>query len=221
MKESLPEALLHFAGLLAAAFFGRFLLAGANSLFNTFRFQSFVYVAALTGTAARTEIAVGRGIHDSIESRNVVMRSDMRVEYAAADVVSEATPMDGLRAIVSFKDEARLRDGLEYFREALSLFAERGARIRGVELEDKVAAGLMHTNQELAARGEALRQQAIDEARRARLASTRAPQPQQLTANGSEAPPLPAQAADRFCTSCGARRKSGGRFCGNCGADLS
>jgi hypothetical protein len=221
LKESLPKAVLLFLGLFAAASLGRFLLSCANILFNTFRFQSYIYVAALTGTASRTEIAVGRGVHDSIESRNVVMRSDMRVEYAAADVISEATPLDGRRAIVSFRDEPRLRDGLEYFREALSLFGEKGVRVRGIELGDKVAAGVMNANIELAARREAARQQAIGSAHQAQLSNARAAQLHGGTPDGVTLPPLPEPAADRFCTNCGAPRKPNARFCGTCGSDFS
>ncbi|MGH7471488.1 MAG: hypothetical protein ACRENP_26350, partial [Longimicrobiales bacterium] len=79
---------------------GRRMIKGAHEVLNTFRFESLAVLLDVSGNFARSQVTVGKAIHDSIESENLVVRSDSSMAGYAATILTESAGLMGHRQIV-------------------------------------------------------------------------------------------------------------------------
>jgi len=137
---------------------GVILVAMALNLFRhvreyleTYRFKSLVSVLSVDGNYGRSQISVGKSIHDSIESQNVIIRSDSACNVFLAVVLSESMGLTGNRQIVSMIANDEARNLQKLIGEWLEEFENRGAAIAGVDLSRQSIGQVARANMEITA----------------------------------------------------------------------
>jgi hypothetical protein len=132
-------------GLLLFRMGGR-MVDSAASLLSTFRFRSVGVLLEVRGNYARSQVRIGKGIHDSIESENLVVRSDSSVSGYVATLLTESEGLMGPRYVVAtIVDEAGRR--VEHLvSQWLQRFEQQGATVAGLDLKDAKLAEIVQAN---------------------------------------------------------------------------
>jgi hypothetical protein len=223
-------ATLVFLGLLAlfaitGAMSGSFLIKQGEKLILVYRFRSTAIWMDLSGNLYRSDVRLGKGFVDSIESSNVMVRSDFTTRFWAAEMISEGpiriagNDVDWRRDLLALNQTDEAAYWLQYFRTGLQKLRSEGVRPAGVDLLSDEAQNLVQANIGMAAmRAGAMAKaqlQAADDAQQARL------QP------GAAQPSLPAFPAPveesqptRVCPSCGKVVRAQAKFCQGCGRSM-
>ncbi len=121
-------------------------LEQAEEALNVFRFQSLGISIQVRGTYGRAGVKVGKAMQDSIESENVVVRSDSAIVGYVARVETEAIGIMGRREVVSMTDDAASVAVLAALTRWFEEFQARGADIVGVDLTSTKVRELMRAN---------------------------------------------------------------------------
>jgi hypothetical protein len=121
-------------------------LAEAERYLSVFVFASTAVAVNVQGTFGRAGIKVGKSIHDSIESENVVVRSDSSIVGFAARVQSESIGLMGTRSILSMQDGGAGGEVRHIVEDWFKHFQARGADIVGVDLRSDKVADLVRAN---------------------------------------------------------------------------
>lgn len=151
-----PLALVITMGILLASLGSRMIHAGTR-LLSVFRFESVAVYLEVRGNFSRSHLRVGRSMRDSIESDNLVVRSDCSVHGYAAHLLSETEGVDGPREIVGMiaDDEARRIESL--VKAWLDRFESQGATVVGADLDDSKLSQLVQMNLSVDAERERVR----------------------------------------------------------------
>jgi hypothetical protein len=113
----------------AGTFFSRSYL-----LFSIYQFESvFIYLEA-TGNIGKSEITAGRSITDSIETRNIVIRSDSQFKIYTTRLLSECYHIQGERFITAMIVDQQVDEIAQKIIETIRGFKEEGVQIRGVDV---------------------------------------------------------------------------------------
>ncbi len=151
------------AGLLLGAANG--LVAHAEHFLNVFTYSSTAIAVRVSGTFGRAGLKVGKGIHDSIESENVVVRSDSSVVGYLATIESESEGLQGVRSITAMKADRAVVDVRELVERWFQSFSAKGADIVGLDMSSAKVAQMVNANVAIDARRTGARQAAKSEAR--------------------------------------------------------
>jgi hypothetical protein len=151
-------------GLLLVRLGGR-MIRGAHGVLNTFRFQSLALVLDVRGNFARSQITVGKALHDSIESENLVVRCDCSIAGHAATLLTESAGLTGHRQIVGMASTGAAFGLEQLICDWIRRFENEGATIVGVDLTNSKLAELIRANIGVAAQRSAARVQSVQELR--------------------------------------------------------
>jgi hypothetical protein len=138
---------------------GRFIRYG-RTLLESAEFRSIGLLVQIRGTLSRADIKVGKSIADSIESSNVVVRSDFTASFWGAELISEAARLDSKRNLLALERTPEAHHWIEYFRGEIENLRGEGVRPIGIDLEGQDVGELVNAN----LRVSALRSSAIEKA---------------------------------------------------------
>jgi hypothetical protein len=133
------------AASVAARSGSRFIQYGRMLLEST-EFKSVGLLVQIRGTLSRADIKVGKSIADSIESSNIVVRSDFTASFWAAELTSEAARLDSKRNLLALERTAEAHQWMEYFRNEIESLRGEGVRPIGIDLEGQDVGELVNAN---------------------------------------------------------------------------
>jgi hypothetical protein len=140
---------------------GRRFTQQARDLFCASWFQSNAILIECVGNLSRADIRVGKSVADSIESSNVVVRSDFTARFWAAQLISEAKRLDADRDLLALEQTDESRNWIEAFRQKINHLREEGIKPIGVDLEAREIDDLVKANLSLSG----MRAAAIEQAK--------------------------------------------------------
>ena len=147
---------------------GLFMLGAGNRLIsqptvrlNTFRSRSLGVALSIKGNYGRSNVRVGKARDDSIESDNLVVRSDCSVTGHAAALLTESFGLTGAREIVGMVADEKARQVEGVVAGWLSKFEQQGATIVGVDLQDEKLSEMVQANITVQARRESATANAV------------------------------------------------------------
>ena len=196
---------------------GGFLRSLGQTLLMAYHFRSTAIYFELIGNLFRSDVRMGKGMLDSIESSNVAVRSDFTARFWAAEMISEAPTLLSPRSLLALNQTDEAANWLQHFRSGLHKLRTEGVRPMGVDLVSDEAQNIVQANIGVAAmRAGAMEKaqlQAAQEAQRARLAP------------GAAQPGIPASLPGaqptRTCPYCGNPVRAQAKFCASCGHNLA
>jgi hypothetical protein len=100
-----PTALWTLAVLLVAGV-GPLLVQTARLMTGVYHYRSTVVYVEIGGSFTRSEVNVGKARTDSIESRNLVVRSNLVLRYFVAEVASESLDLNATRRLIALDSTA-------------------------------------------------------------------------------------------------------------------
>jgi hypothetical protein len=101
----LPTALWTLAVLLIAGV-GPLLVQTTRLMAGVYHYRSTVVYVEIDGSFTRSEVNVGKARTDSIESRNLVVRSNLVLRYFVAEVASESLGLNATRRLIALDSTA-------------------------------------------------------------------------------------------------------------------
>jgi hypothetical protein len=122
VTKTLPDSLLTLTPVVQLAYIavgtramaeGRRMVIEAEAIFESYWFTSPAVGFQLSGTASRSELRVGRGQTDSIESTSIVHRAEFLYGLTSAVLLSEAVTLTGRREVIGIYDRAESRAFLD------------------------------------------------------------------------------------------------------------
>jgi hypothetical protein len=142
---NLNSLLTFFGGLIllrtSTNFFKR-----AYLLLNSFHFESIFTYIECQGTIGKTEITAGKAINDSIESRNVVIRSDSQFKVYATKIQSENKRISDERYVTAMIVDEKVKEISGRMIKEINNFRDSGVTIRGVDISSRSVSELTHAN---------------------------------------------------------------------------
>ena len=198
---------------------GAFLRSQGQVLLMAYHFRSTAVYFELIGNLFRSDVRMGKGMLDSIESSNVAVRSDFTARFWAAEMISEAPTLLSPRSLLALNQTDEAATWLGHFRSGLHKLRTEGVRPMGVDLVSDEAQNIVQANIGVAAmRAGAMEKaqlQAAQEAQQARLEPGAAP---------AAIPAFPAAVSEsqptRLCPYCGQAVRPQAKFCSSCGHSL-
>lgn len=139
-----------FAGQLLAAWLlggiGGRMVASGGELLRRFRFESLAVLLDVRGTYARSHLRIGRGMHDSIESDNLVVRGDVYIAGYCAALLTESREPMGERMVIGMVANERAAEVELLVQRFLWRFERQPATIAAVNLRDGGLLEVVHAN---------------------------------------------------------------------------
>lgn len=185
-------------------------LGKSTKLFNLMRFKSRIILSDIKGEYYRSDLGVGKGIHDSLSSQRTAVISDNRLSHYAADVLSECHTLNGMREIIAINNS----EGIDTDVKSLVKFVESQRRpdleVQGIDFGQESASKLLQQNVAIAR----IKAQALGKLPRSASGMKEIPRINHLElARGED------EDGDMLCSQCGTGNK-GAKFCMNCGGKL-
>lgn len=149
MNAGFATSLVYGGQLVGASLLGRIgarMVASGAELLRRFRFESLAVVLDVRGTFARSHLRVGKGMYDSIETDNLVVRSDVCVSgWCAALLTESREPLDE-RYVVGMLANERAAEVELLVQRFLWRFERQPATIAAVNLNDAGLLEVVHAN---------------------------------------------------------------------------
>ena len=185
-------------------------LGKSTKLFNLMRFKSRIILSDIKGEYYRSDLGVGKGIHDSLSSQRTAVISDNRLSHYAADVLSECHTLNGMREIIAINNS----EGIDTDVKSLVKFVESQRRpdleVQGIDFGQESASKLLQQNVAIAR----IKAQALGKLPRSASGMKEIPRINHLELARGEG-----EDGDMLCSQCGTGNK-GAKFCMNCGGKL-
>ncbi len=199
---------------------GRHFILQSRILFEATRFCSPAILIECVGNHARADIRVGKAVADSIESSNVVVRSDFTARFWAAELISEAIRLDEPRDLLALNATPESQRWIDFFRHEIQKLRVEKVRPVGVDLVSQEVAQIVDANVAISAGRSAAAQQA-----RLQAGSGETPpilpqhQPAQLSDTPLPGAVLPPAGAEEWkeCPECAEMVRARARKCRFCG----
>lgn len=118
----------------------------ASILLNCFTYESFLVSIEIEGTIGKTEITAGKAITDSIETKNVVIRSDSQLKVYATKIESENRNISDQRYITAMLVDDSVNDVLNTMLLEINNFRDEGVAVRGIDISSESISQLTHAN---------------------------------------------------------------------------
>ncbi|RPI41634.1 MAG: zinc ribbon domain-containing protein [Bacteroidetes bacterium] len=103
-------------------------------LLDTYRFESIFLYVDIEGTIGKSEITAGKAVTDSLETRNIVIRSDSQFRIYTTKILSECLKLNGERYITAMVTDSQVEQATERVMQAISNFRDEGVSIRGIDV---------------------------------------------------------------------------------------
>ncbi len=129
-----PPLLILLVGLLAFSNGGKF-FENAITLLQRRVFQSVVYAVELKGTVYRSEVGAGMAANDTFRSSSVAVRSEIFIDYAVANCVSEGTEGTD-RRLLELTSDPSLQVNLKKLKATVEGKENASVPIMGVPLQE-------------------------------------------------------------------------------------
>jgi len=185
-------------------------LGKSTKLFNLMRFKSRIILSDIKGEYYRSDLGVGKGIHDSLSSQRTAVISDNRLSHYAADVLSECHTLNGDREIIAINNS----EGIDNDVKSLVKFVESQRKpdleVQGIDFGQESASKLLQQNVAIAR----IKAQALGKLPRSAPGMKEIPKINHLELERGED-----DKGDMLCSHCGTGN-NGAKFCMNCGAKL-
>lgn len=137
-----------------------FVLLGAYIMFQTsigffrrtellssiFVYESLLVYTDIEGTIGKTEVTAGKAITDSIETKNVVIRSDSQIKLYVTKVLSENKKISEKRYITAMIVDSEVQGVLDKMNSEINNFRDEGVAVRGVDLTSDSISKLTQAN---------------------------------------------------------------------------
>jgi hypothetical protein len=149
-------------GLVAsiAARSGERFVGYGRTILQAAQFRSLGILIQISGTLSRADIRIGKSVADSIESSNVVARSDFSARMWSADLISEASRLDAKRELLGLEQSDENQRWIHFFRDGIENLREEGVKPIGVDLQTKEVDEIIKANISVSA----LRSSAVEQA---------------------------------------------------------
>lgn len=125
---------------------GSSFLGMADKLFNLYRFESKIILTDIKGEFYKSDLSVGDSIQDSFKSQRLSIISDNRLNYYAAEVLSECYTLDGKREIVTINISSKINNDLKLLSEFIESQRKSDLEVQGIDFEEPSASKLTQQN---------------------------------------------------------------------------
>lgn len=113
----------------SANFFNR-----AYLLFNIYQYDSVFAFFDINGTIGKSEITAGKAITDSIETKNIVVRSDSQFKIFTTRFLSECYNLNGDRFITAMIIDSYVDEVTTQLMQVINNFKSEGVTVRGIDV---------------------------------------------------------------------------------------
>lgn len=127
------SALNLFAGMILFSTCKKFIVR-ASLMHSSFMYNSLLIYLVVNGIMGKSEITAGKANTDSIETRNIVLRSDSQIRIYATKIRSENKNIMAERKIIAMLIDEEVRDMVNNVICSINSFKDEGVSIRGVNL---------------------------------------------------------------------------------------
>ena len=115
-------------------------------IYNTYQFESVFTYLDINGTIGKSEITAGKAITDSIETRNVVIRSDSQFKVYTSRLLSESYTLNGERYITAMNVDDHLDEVTQKILLTINNFKSEGVTIRGIDVTSESISQITSAN---------------------------------------------------------------------------
>jgi hypothetical protein len=106
----------------------------AHLLFSNYQFESVFAYFDITGTIGKSEITAGKAITDSIETKNIVLRSDSQFKIYTTRFLSESYSLNGERYVTAMIMDEKVEEITHRVLQTIKDFKEEGVSVRGIDV---------------------------------------------------------------------------------------
>jgi hypothetical protein len=199
---------------------GERLVGHGRDLLETCQFKSIAILIEAIGNLSRADVKIGKSFNDSIESSNVVARSDFTARFWASELTSEAARLDSQRELLALHRTDASHRWLSFFSSEIEKLRDEGVRPIGVDIATPEVGDIVRAN--LGVSG--ARAAAVQQAQLGAPAEMDHP----MFSEGPQAPGIGpggqqgqggqlARGGSKYCPACGGAVGAGARFCRQCG----
>ncbi|MBS4057373.1 MAG: hypothetical protein KGZ82_08660 [Bacteroidales bacterium] len=125
-----------FAGLIFLYLAGSF-ISRAFILNNIFKYDSVFTFIDVSGSIGKSEITAGKAITDSIETKNVVIRSDSQFRIYTTRFLSESYSLNGSRYVTAMITDDNIHLITEKLLQTINNFKAEGVSVRGIDISSE------------------------------------------------------------------------------------
>lgn len=122
------------------------LIKDSHVLFNQFYFESNVIFTEIKGEFYQSDVGVGKGIKDSLQSERKGVLSDIRFEHYIATVISVCHTLENGRNIVSFEKNAQIESQLDKLINYVQSQKKPDLEVHGINFAEQSASNLVQQN---------------------------------------------------------------------------
>jgi hypothetical protein len=184
-------------------------LGKSTKLFNLMRFKSKIILSDIKGEYYRSDLGVGKGMHESLSSQRIAVISDNRLSHYAADVLSECHTLNGMREIIAINNSEEIDNDVKSLIKFVESQRKPDLEVQGIDFGQESASKLLQQNVAIAR----IKAQALGKLPRSAPGMKEISRINHLELEGKD------DEADMLCSHCGTGNK-GAKFCMNCGAKL-